>query len=61
VTFEEFEKMWDSNRIKNKHSYEVEGDFIDWEILEMEKKELLYLLSKLTAIQNHQKFQNPPL
>jgi len=59
VTFEEFEKMWDSDRIKNKHSHEVEGDFIDWEILEMEKKELLSLLSKLTAVQNHQKFQNP--
>jgi hypothetical protein len=61
VTFEEFEKMWDRDGIKNKYSHEVEGDFMDWEILEMEKKELLSLLSKLTAVQNHQKFQNPPL
>ena len=50
VPFGEFEHMWDRNEIKNKHSYEVESDFIDWEMLEMEKRELLSALSRLKRI-----------
>ena len=50
VSFKEFEKMWDEESIKAKHSHEVEGDFIDWEMLEMEKKELLSALSRLKGI-----------
>jgi hypothetical protein len=50
VSFKEFEKMWDEESIKAKHSHEVEGDFIDWEMLEMEKKELLSALSRLKSI-----------
>ncbi len=46
-SFEEFEEMWDKGRIKSKHSHEVEADFIDWEMLEMEKRELLSALSRL--------------
>jgi hypothetical protein len=42
--------MWDEESIKAKHSHEVEGDFIDWEMLEMEKKELLSALSRLKSI-----------
>jgi uncharacterized protein with von Willebrand factor type A (vWA) domain len=47
ISFSEFEKMWDNDKIQDKHSYEVEGDFMDWEMMEMEKKELLSALSKL--------------
>lgn len=47
TSFSEFEKMWDQGKIENKHSYEIEGDFMDWEMMEMEKKELLSVLSKL--------------
>lgn len=47
LTFMEFEKKWDEGKVENKHSHEVEGDFIDWEMMEMEKKELLLALSKL--------------
>ena len=47
VSFKEFEKMWDEGSIKDKHSHEIEGDFIDWEMLETEKKELLSALSRL--------------
>ena len=47
LTFMEFEKEWDEGKIKDKHSHEVEGDFVDWEMMEMEKKELLLTLSKL--------------
>lgn len=50
VSFAEFEKMWDRNEIKDKYSHEVESDFIDWEMLEMEKKELLSVLSRLRRI-----------
>ena len=47
TSFYEFEKMWDEGKIENQHSYEIEGDFIDWEMMEMEKRELLSPLSKL--------------
>ncbi len=50
VSFGEFEQMWDRNEIKDKHSHEVEGDFIDWEMLEMEKRELFSALSRLKSI-----------
>lgn len=40
TTFIEFDKLWDEGKIKDKHSYEIEGDFIDWEMIEMEKREL---------------------
>ena len=30
--------MWDNNKLKNRHCYKIESDFIDWEILEMEKR-----------------------
>ncbi len=50
VPFGEFKQMWDRNEIKDKHSHEVEGDFIDWEMLEMEKRELLSTLSRLKSI-----------
>lgn len=52
VSFEEFEKMWDEGKIDNKHDHEIEGDFIDWEMLEMEKKGLLSALSRLKSLRN---------
>jgi len=47
-----FEKMWDEGKIENKHSHEIEGDFMDWEMMEMEKKDLLTALSKLQEYKN---------
>ncbi len=47
ISFSEFEKKWDEGNIENKHSHEIEGDFMDWEMMEMEKKELLSALSRL--------------
>jgi len=38
VSFKEFDEMWEDGKIKDKHSYDVEADYIDWEMLEMEKK-----------------------
>jgi hypothetical protein len=46
-TFNDFEKMWDEGEIENKHSSEIEGDFMDWEMMEMEKKEVLTILSRV--------------
>lgn len=47
VLFTEFERLWDSGQIEKKYSYEVESDFIDWEMLEGEKSELLKLIANL--------------
>lgn len=54
MSFEQFEKLWDEDKIANKYSYEVESDFIDWEMLEMEKKDLLYLIKELKGNSPHQ-------
>ncbi len=50
MSFKEFAEKWDKGEIKDKHSYEVESDFIDWEMLEMEKKDLISVLSRLKGI-----------
>jgi hypothetical protein len=47
VSFTEFEKMWDEGRVKDRHGHEVEGDFIDWETLEMEKRDILAALARV--------------
>ncbi len=52
IAFNEFETLWDKGKIADKHSYETEGDFIDWEMMEMEKKELLSILSKMQNLRN---------
>ncbi|MFO7966392.1 MAG: hypothetical protein R6U44_02205 [Archaeoglobaceae archaeon] len=44
VEFEEFKRHWDEGLVEDKHSHEVETDFIEWEALEMEKDEWLKLL-----------------
>ncbi|NOX20149.1 MAG: hypothetical protein GXO99_02645 [Nitrospirae bacterium] len=50
MSFKEFSEKWDKGEIKDKYSYEVESDFIDWEMLEMEKKDLISVLSRLKGI-----------
>lgn len=47
VSFIEFERLWDGGQIEKKYSYEVESDFMDWEMLEGEKGELLKLIANL--------------
>jgi len=47
MTFEEFKKLWDEDKIENKFSHEVETDYIEWEALEMEKKHWLSLLRRI--------------
>jgi hypothetical protein len=50
VPFAEFEKMWDEDRVEDKHGREVEGDFMDWEMLEMEKRDMLSALARLRGV-----------
>lgn len=50
VPFPEFEKMWDEDRMKDKHGHEVEGDFMDWEMLEMEKRDMLAALARVRGV-----------
>lgn len=50
VPFPEFEKMWDENRMKDKYSHKVEGDFMDWEMLEMEKRDMLAALARVRGV-----------
>ena len=49
MSFSEFDKSWVADQIEEKYGYEVESDFIDWEMLEMEKKELIVTLAKLRS------------
>lgn len=47
ISFQEFDQLWDEGKIANRHSHEVEADHFDWEMLEMEKKELLVTLRQI--------------
>jgi hypothetical protein len=44
LSFTEFESLWKSGALEKKYSYEVESDFIDWEMLEGEKADLLKIM-----------------
>jgi hypothetical protein len=44
TSFRDFDAAWDRDGIPDKHSYQVESDFIEWEALEMEKP---YWLSRM--------------
>jgi len=50
VPFAEFEKMWDKGKVKDMHGHKVEGDFMDWEMLEMEKRDMLSALARLRDV-----------
>jgi len=41
MSFRDFDAAWDRDGIPDKHSYQVESDFIEWEALEMEKQHWL--------------------
>ncbi len=48
MTFEEFKSSWENNQIPNKHSYEVERDYWEWEAAEVERKNLMHLIEELS-------------
>ena len=41
LTFPEFAQAWQEGKIPNKHSHEVERDFMEWEAHQQEKDDLL--------------------
>jgi hypothetical protein len=47
MSFGEFEKAWDADGIRAKHSHEVEIDYIEWEAIEQEKSRWLSVLRKM--------------
>ncbi len=47
ASFREFAEMWENGRIEDRHSYEVESDYMDWEMYEAEKKELITALRRI--------------
>jgi len=49
LTFTDFAQAWQEGKIPDKHSHEVERDFMEWEALSMEREELLDLLHDSAA------------
>ena len=47
ASFREFADMWESGEIEDRHSYEIESDYMDWEMYEAEKKELITALRRM--------------
>ena len=47
MSFGEFEKAWDEDGIRDKHSHKVESDYIEWEAIEQEKSRWLSVLRKI--------------
>ncbi len=46
-TFAEFARAWEQDEIPNKHSHEVERDYMEWEGLVAEKQRWLERLRRL--------------
>jgi hypothetical protein len=41
LTFADFARAWQEGKIPDKHSHEVERDFMEWEARQIEKEDLL--------------------
>ena len=49
-TFEEFAEAWEQGSTPDRHSYEIERDYMEWEGLVAEKRRWLKRLSNLLAL-----------
>lgn len=47
LTFTDFARAWQEDRISNKYSHEVERDFMEWEAQHSEKEDLLAAVREL--------------
>jgi len=47
MNFEDFKKAWDKGRIPNKHSYEVERDYWEWEAAMTDRQRFQDMLEQL--------------
>ena len=46
-SFEDFKRKWKKTKNSKKFSYELEGDFFDWEALDQYKRDLLRVIHSL--------------
>ncbi|BCV19955.1 hypothetical protein [Moorella sp. Hama-1] len=49
MPFDGFARAWDKDEIADKHGYETESDYIDWEAYEMERQNILRVLARIKA------------
>ena len=47
MSFGEFEVAWKEDKVADRHSHGVESDYMEWESLEDEHRELLHKLKKM--------------
>ncbi len=47
MDFDQFKSAWESGQIENKHSHEVERDFMEWEGFVLERQRWLSMLREL--------------
>jgi hypothetical protein len=47
MDFESFKREWNDNTILNRHSYEVEKDFWEWETADTDRKKIWQMLEHL--------------
>ena len=47
--FEQFAADWNAGRVADRFAHRIERDFIEWEALTMERRELLDLIRELAA------------
>lgn len=47
MSFGEFEVAWKEDKVADRHSHDVESDYMEWESLEDEHRELLHKLKKM--------------
>jgi hypothetical protein len=48
-TFADFARLWQDDKVPDKHAHEVERDFMEWESLHMEKEKLYATFNSLTG------------
>ena len=52
LTFTDFAQSWQEDTVLNKHSHEVERDFMEWEARHMEKADLLTAVRELSQLES---------
>ncbi len=52
LSFDDFSDLWNKNQIKEKHSHEVERDFMEWEGFQLERSKWLGMIRDLKNIES---------
>ena len=51
LTFTDFAQAWQEDKVPNKHSLEVEYDFMEWEARHLEKTDLLIVVREFSQLE----------